>query len=244
MIGVELYNKHGRKWVYFGRDERRPQTLIDTNEYLVIHNGKGLLPDPGGIEIFPSVVASISQKIKIDDIDVIFSSHQDPDVISSLQLWLSLRKEIKVYASWVWNLFIPHFAGGVAINAIPDEGGTIPLGGGDDLVAIPAHYLHSSGNFSLYDPVAKILFSGDIGAALTPPEVKDVFVKDFSQHTAFMEKFHKRWMPSNRAKNNWIERVRQLDVEILAPQHGLLFRGDDVKRFLDWFEQLQVGEAV
>jgi flavorubredoxin len=30
----------------------------------------------------------------------------------------------------------------------------------------------------------------------------------------------------------------------MAPQHGRIFRGDDVKRFLDWFEALQVGIAV
>ena len=31
---------------------------------------------------------------------------------------------------------------------------------------VPAHYLHSSGNFNVYDPQARVLFSGDIGAAL------------------------------------------------------------------------------
>jgi len=30
----------------------------------------------------------------------------------------------------------------------------------------------------------------------------------------------------------------------LAPQHGRMFKGDDVKRFLDWFDALQVGIAV
>ena len=244
MITLDLYNKHGRHWIYFGRDDRRPETLVDTNEYLVINDGKGLLPDPGGMEIFPSVVASISKKIRIQDIEAIFSSHQDPDVTSSLSLWMGLCDSVQIYASWVWSLFIPHFANALAITPIPDEGMNIPLGGSDDLIAIPAHYLHSSGNFSLYDPVAKILFSGDIGAALLPPGHRDVFVKDFDQHVSYMEGFHKRWMPSNRAKNDWVRRVRELDVQIMAPQHGALFRGDDVKRFLDWFENLKVGVAV
>jgi flavorubredoxin len=85
--------------------------------------------------------------------------------------------------------------------------------------------------------------SGDIGAALEPPGA-GMFVEDFSTHVRFMEGFHRRWMPSNRAKQNWIDRVRKLDIEIMAPQHGRIFRGDDVKRFLDWFEQLEVASAI
>ncbi len=41
--------------------------------------------------------------------------------------------------------------------------------GGEKLEIIPAHYLHASANFHVYDPEAKILFSGDVGAALLPP---------------------------------------------------------------------------
>jgi len=30
----------------------------------------------------------------------------------------------------------------------------------------------------------------------------------------------------------------------MCPQHGRIFQGDDVQRFLDWFEALEVGTAV
>ena len=54
---------------------------------------------------------------------------------------------------------MPHFGGqDSTFITIPDPGMTIRLGG-LELQAIPAHYLHSSGNFHLYDPKAKILFS-------------------------------------------------------------------------------------
>jgi flavorubredoxin len=51
-------------------------------------------------------------------------------------------------------------------------------------------------------------------------------------------------MPSNQAKRAWIDRVRNLDIDIIAPQHGRMFKGDDVKRFLDWFDALQVGTGI
>ena len=41
---------------------------------------------------------------------------------------------------------------------LPDRGQVIQLGE-SKLVIVPAHFLHSVGNFQFYDPVAKILFS-------------------------------------------------------------------------------------
>ena len=52
------------------------------------------------------------------------------------------------------------------IVSIPDEGGIVPFG--DSVIeAIPANFLHSVGNFHFYDPISKILFSGDVGASMT-----------------------------------------------------------------------------
>jgi flavorubredoxin len=35
--------------------------------------------------------------------------------------------------------------------------------------------------------------------------------------------------------------VAQLDIDMLCPQHGAIYQGEDVKRFIDWFGNLQVG---
>jgi flavorubredoxin len=51
-------------------------------------------------------------------------------------------------------------------------------------------------------------------------------------------------MPSNAAKKTWIERVSQLDIQHLCPQHGAIYSGDNVKRFLDWFDKINVGTAI
>jgi flavorubredoxin len=129
----------------------------------------------------------------------------------------------------------------IEYKAIKDTGDSIHVGN-IDLQFIPAHYLHSSGNFHVYDPVSKIYFSGDVGAALETPGAP-FFVEDFHSHIEKMQLFHQRWMPSNKAKNDWIKRVRSLDIKMLAPQHGRIFRGKDVHLFLDWFESLNVGIA-
>jgi len=31
------------------------------------------------------------------------------------------------------------------------------------------------------------------------------------------------------------------DVDMLCPQHGAIYQGEDVNRFIDWFDRLEVG---
>jgi len=238
---VSIWHEGDARWIVIARDPDKPGHVIDTNEYLFSAGGESLLVDPGGIEIFPAVFAAISAECDPGTIRSIFASHQDPDIISSLALWLEFNPAIRCHLSWLWASFIPHFGGsGETFVALPDEGGDVTVGG-RSLRAIPAHYLHSSGNFHLYDPHARVLFSGDVGAALLPPDQQGLFVEDFDRHIRHAEGFHRRWMGSNAAKLDWCERVSRLDVDMLMPQHGAIYRGADVGRFIDWFSQLEVG---
>ena len=238
-----VYENGTHRWIAIVRDPAKPNYLIDTNEYLVCSGNESLLTDPGGMEIFPAVFSALSRQCDPASIRSLFSSHQDPDIISSLALWLEFNPRLRCYLSWLWASFIPHFGGNdQTFVTIPDGGMTIPLER-LKLEAIPAHYLHSSGNFHLYDPQARILFSGDVGAALLPTHETELFVKDFDRHIRHMEGFHRRWMGSNEAKNDWCERVNRLKIDMLCPQHGAIFRGPDVARFINWFAELQVGHC-
>lgn len=238
-----IYENGDHRWGVCARDPQRPDSLIDTNEYLITKGEAGLLCDPGGAEIFPAVFSALSHHFDPTGISHVFASHQDPDIASSLALWREANPALKCLVSWLWAGFLPHY--GVDANVfipIPDEGMSFSLGG-LALQFVPAHYLHSSGNMNLYDAKAKILFSGDIGAALLPPDV-GLWVTDFDAHIVHAEMFHKRWMGSNSAKQRWCERVSKLDIDILCPQHGAIYRGADVKRFIDWFAALKVGSAL
>ncbi len=195
------------------------------------------------MEIFSAVLAATLSVTKLENITDVFASHQDPDVASSLGLLQEMQPDIRLHVSELWEGFLRHFSSGdIEYMPIPDKGGTLRLEN-TELRFIPAHYLHASMNFNIYDHTAKILMSGDIGAALEKPGMP-LFVDDFNSHKEKMSFFHKRWMPSNEAKKNWVRRVRELDIEIMAPQHVRMFKGDDVKRFLDWFEALNIGIAV
>lgn len=243
MKSSRLFDSGEHKWIVLGRDTEKNQYVIDTNEYIVIHGGHALLFDPGGTEIFPQVLSEVAKHVEIEKIETMVVSHQDPDIASSLAMWLDLCPDIKIYCSWLWTGFISHFGMGsdMVLEPIPDEGMEISIGTSSASVyAVPAHYCHSPGNHSYYDPIANIVFSGDIGAALVPANA-DMFVNDFEDHIQYMDTFHKRWMPSTQALKAWVARIRVLEPAMICPQHGCIFKGETVNQFLDWLESLDVG---
>ncbi|MCB1179941.1 MAG: MBL fold metallo-hydrolase [Leptospiraceae bacterium] len=241
-----IFSSASHSWYIVTRDPNKLNYIIDTNEYIILNSeNKAIILDPGGSEIFPVVFSSLSEEFSLDNITHIFSSHQDPDIISSISLWMDVNPNLKCYTSWLWSGFLPHFGGDdTTYISIPDEG--MEIHHGDlTLEAVPAHYLHSSGNFHLYDPAGKVFFSGDVGSALLPKDNStNYIVRDFKEHIKFAEKFHKRWMGSEKAKKNWCERVSKLEIEMLCPQHGSIYTEDNVKRFIDWFYNLEIGDAI
>ncbi|MCB6183547.1 FprA family A-type flavoprotein [Leeia sp. TBRC 13508] len=236
-----IFQQGNHSWTIIARDPSKFGYIIDTNEYLITSGNDTLLTDPGGSEIFPAVFSAICTVIDPLGIKALFASHQDPDIISSLGLWLDFNPKLRCYTSRLWTGFIPHFGGDdKTLIGIPDEGMTLSLGE-LSVEVVPAHYLHSSGNMQLYDPVAKILFSGDVGAALMPDDQNEMYVSNFDRHIEFARGFHQRWMGSAEAKLDWCERVAALDIDMMCPQHGAIYQGADVMRFINWFAELPIG---
>ena len=246
MICQTIFKKGDHEWLIFGQDPEKPDNLVDTNQVVIINGDSAVLIDPGGIETFPSMLAALTEKISVDKIERIFLSHQDPDVASSLPLWLRVcRDGIDVSISELWAQTITHLDANAQINPIPDTGMEFALGDALILRAIPAHYLHSPGNFHIYDPVSNMLFSGEVGTAVIPPtDWNGYVVQDFDRHMDYMFEFHERWMPTNAARDAWLSQIVRLNIEALVPQHGMVFKGDNVERFLDWFSGLELGSGL
>ncbi len=214
---------------------------VQANQHLIIHAGGGMILDPGGHKIYSKVLGETSAALRGGALDLIFLSHQDPDVVAAVNGWL-MTTDATAFASKLWIRFIPHFGVDALVaerlKPIPDEGMVFDLRGAK-LLALPAHFLHSSGNLHIYDPVAKILYTGDLGASLGQGYRE---VTDFDEHLPHMDAFHRRYMANNRALRAWTAMARKLDVEILAPQHGALFRGKSmVERFYAWCDELACG---
>ncbi len=215
--------------------------MVQANQHIIIHKGKGMLLDPGGHKVYSEALDELSTVLPLGALQYILFSHQDPDIIAAANGWLMVTNAMG-FLPQLWIRFITHF--GVDelvmdnITPIPDAGLVINLEGAK-LPLLPAHFMHSAGNFQLYDPIAKILYTGDLGASLGQTYIT---VTNFDDHIQYMEGFHRRYIASNRVLKLWAQMVAPLDIEIIAPQHGAMIVGkENVQRFIQWVQGLECG---
>ncbi|MDM1697078.1 FprA family A-type flavoprotein [Thiopseudomonas alkaliphila] len=221
---------------------------VQSNQFLITNSGQSILLDPGGDLTFTPLNIEISRYISSRSLTYIFASHQDPDIIAALDKWL-LHTPAKVITSKLWARFLPHLSAAFLtqnhgiktserVISVPDSGAQFNFGN-TTLSALPAHFLHSVGNLQLFDPTSKILFSGDMGASLLDDGSA---VESFAEHIPSMLGFHQRYMVSKQVTRLWANMVRQLDVEMIVPQHGRFFKGKIIiEQFLNWIENLNCG---
>jgi flavorubredoxin len=216
------------------------EQAVQANVHLIAHKGKSMILDPGGHRVFNKAMSKLSTVTKINDLEYIFLSHQDPDIVAAVNGWL-MSTEAEAICSDLWLRFVPHF--GVdrfvidRLKGIPDEGKVLDLNG-CELLILPAHFLHSLGNFQVYDPISKILYTGDLGASLGASYSE---TSDFDSHIQYIEGFHQRYMTCNAVMQAWAAMIRQLEIDVIAPQHGARLTGDAVPAFISWCENLHCG---
>lgn len=241
-MSVELFRKGDHACVVF-RDLVRGEA-VQANQFLIIDDQHAALIDPGGELTYNTLYVALSNYTAVKNLDYVVASHQDPDIVASLNKWL-FGTECKVVVPELWERFIPHFTRpGKTVGrvvGIPDKGTLLRLGS-INLVALPAHFLHAEGNFQFYDPISRILFSGDMGANLCPVDELDKPVKKLKEALPHMEGFHRRYMNSNKVCRLWVNMVRTLNIDAIVPQHGRSFHGKKViAEFLEWIENLECG---
>jgi hemerythrin-like domain-containing protein/glyoxylase-like metal-dependent hydrolase (beta-lactamase superfamily II) len=246
------YTSAKTSWKMFDRGDHRNIRLHDfshglsvqANQFVIVDHGKGMVLDPGGPKVYPNVYAETMMELDEGALEYIFLSHQDPDICTSLNAWLMDTKADAI-VSRLWIRFLPHF--GIdrlledRLKPIPDGGGVLRLGE-SDLLILPAHFLHSCGNFHVYDPISKTLFSGDLGASVG---VEATHVSSFEGHVDRMAGFHRRYMATNAALKAYVSMVEKLDIEVIAPQHGAALVGKQtVHQFFEWLAGLPCGIDV
>ncbi|HJV07495.1 MAG TPA: MBL fold metallo-hydrolase [Chromobacteriaceae bacterium] len=243
-MALVLYDDGNHKCVAF--TELVQGDGIQANQFAIVDQGDGMLLDPGGNLTYKHLIAEMADYFLPSHTRYVFASHADPDIVASANGWL-LITDAQIMIAQEWVRFLPHFCvRGVTegrLIAIPPKGMDVTLGNAT-LKIIPAHYLHTVGFFQVYDPLSKILFSGDVGASLMDGHDAGKPIEDFERHLidSHMQGFHQRYMTNNKACRLWVQMVRQLDIEWIVPQHGGSFKGKEmVNRFLNWLEQLECG---
>jgi flavorubredoxin len=214
---------------------------VQANQFLVVDDDTGAVIDPGGNLAFNALYLAMVEHFPPQRLTSILASHADPDIIASLDRWMTATPA-RVYISELWKRFAPHFCkpGKTEgrIQGIPDAGLRLTVGR-HQLWALPAHFLHSEGNFQFWDPVSRILFSGDLGVSLGGDPRHPI--DSLARHLRYMEPFHRRYMVSNKILRLWARMVRELPIAMIVPQHGAPLHGAAVGEFITWVETLECG---
>ncbi|HZY18145.1 MAG TPA: MBL fold metallo-hydrolase [Ramlibacter sp.] len=241
---IELYRDENHACLMFTDLVEEDGQAVQSNQFLIVDHGQGAVLDPGGNLAFNELFLSLSRFFPPQQLSYLLASHADPDIIASLDRWLTSTQATLVI-SRVWERFAPHFtkAGKSEgrVLGVPDAGGLLPLGR-CELALLPAHFLHAEGNFHFWDPVSRILFTGDLGVSMVSGAQAARPVTDLKPHIATMQGFHRRYMVSNKVLRLWVRMARRLPIAMLVPQHGAPIQGRQaIADFFDWVEHLQAG---
>jgi eukaryotic-like serine/threonine-protein kinase len=229
--------------------KRPPGEIFYANPYLRTSEGDGkrfhLLIDPGSSRDVSIVQAKCAHVLRndLDSIGGIFINHQDPDVGSAVGVLLgkTLPNAHVMCSEDTWRLIqyynIPRERF-IALERFPN-GFDLPTG--LTLVPVPSPFCHFVGAIMLYDPANRVLFTGDLFGGLTAKGAQGLWADE--SDWVGMRAFHQIYMPTNKALRVAIRAIRAIKggVDIIAPQHGRLIRGELVGLFMDRLEQLQVG---
>lgn len=217
---------------------------VQANQFLVIDGEDAALIDPGGNQAFNELLMGVGREFPPSKLSYLLASHADPDIIASLDRWMT-STPARLVIFRLWERFAPYFTKSGKTNSriigVGDAGGRLALGR-SELVLLPVHFMHAEGNFHFYDPVSRILFSGDLGVSLVNGVEAREFVTQLGPHIPRMEGFHRRYMASNKILRLWTAMARKLDVKMLVPQHGAPIVGRKaISEFYDWLDNLACG---
>jgi flavorubredoxin len=242
-MSTVLYDHDGHRVLMFSDLADEAGDAVQSNQFLIVDGDTGAVIDPGGNLAYGELYLGMTRYFPPNRLTAIIASHADPDIVASLDRWMTAT-QAQVYISRVWERFIPHFCkpGKTSgrVVPIPDPGQRIRVGR-HDLLALPAHFLHAEGNFQFWDPVSRILFSGDLGVSLVSGERAQQPVTDLAALKPSMEAFHRRYMVSGQVLRWWADMVEPLPIRMIVPQHGAPLEGAAVKDFIAWTRELACG---
>ncbi|MBL8328210.1 MAG: FprA family A-type flavoprotein [Rubrivivax sp.] len=240
---IELFAQEGHRVLMFTDLTEDGGEAVQSNQFLVVDGDTGAVIDPGGNLAFNELYLGMTQHFPPSRLSALLASHADPDIIASLDRWTTAT-QARIYVSRLWERFVPHFCkpGKTSgrVVGIPDAGMRIRVGS-CELIALPAHFLHAEGNFQFYDPVSRILFSGDLGVSIGNGRQAQQPITDLASALPRMEAFHRRYMVSGKVLRLWADMASTLPISLLVPQHGAPLAGPAIGQFIQWVRGLECG---
>lgn len=208
------------------------------NPYLLIDNDEAVLFDPGTKPHIKHIIQKITYLINPRQISYIVLHHQDPDLCAGVpDLEKFCSSDLRIVTSFRSGLLIAYYGIESPFYYIDRNNFQLRLKSGRILKFIPTPFCHSPGSFVTFDEKSRILFSSDLFGAFS----YDWSLYAGSDYMEAMKAFHEPYMPSKDILKRVIERIERYPVEIIAPQHGSILKGRQVKEAMEILKDLDCG---
>lgn len=233
--------------------KRDPRSIFHANPYLRVFRGEGadgrlqqfnLLIDPGSRSDYAVVSTKASSLIgNLSRVSAIWVNHQDPDVGSIAPLIVGKHAPMAsvICSEATWRLICHYGLPRERFFSTDKVASRLQLPTGGHVVPVPSPFCHFRGAVMCYDPETRVLFSGDLFGGLTDLHAPGIWADESDWRG--MRAFHQTYMPSSKAIANTIAAIRALTpaVEVIAPQHGRVIKGEYLEYFMNKLAKLPVG---
>jgi len=216
------------------------------NAYLVVDE-KVALVDTVKEPFFPEMMKRVKEVIDPEKIDYLVSNHTEPDHSGSVKKFLEVASNAELIASEKGKFGLRKYFGGDLSCTTITEKPSVSLGTRTlQFVATPM--LHWPDSMVTYIPEEKLLLSNDaFGQHLASSKRFDdevdpaVLMQEASKYYANIV------MPLWRIVLRALDAVGGLDIEMIAPSHGIIWRSDPgkiVEAYRRWAEGVASEKVV
>ena len=228
---------------------RSPEEDFHRNIYIKRFQGNGskvnMIFDPGTKVDIPNLMEAADRLIGgLQNIHLIFLSHQDPDVSSNTPALLQIAPSSLVIASIdTWRLvkmYGIHESRFRAFEGFRSSWVNVKKTG-HRIQFVSARFCHFRGALMCYDPESGVLFTGDFLGGTDSRTSPGAWADESSWEGISL--FHQIYMPSSKAVKASLNRIARLNPmpDVIAPQHGDPIRGDLIPEFISRLGDLKVG---
>ncbi|MCU7940266.1 MAG: MBL fold metallo-hydrolase [gamma proteobacterium symbiont of Bathyaustriella thionipta] len=207
--------------------------------YLIKNGNESILIDPGSMLEFDSIMAKTSAIVDLNDIKYIILHHQDPDLAAAVPAIEKRidRDDLQVITHSRITVLVKHYLISSDFYEIDHNDYKLVTDNGLYLDFITTPYCHSPGAFVSYEADSKTLFSSDIFGGIEKSWQFYATEDYFEQARAF----HASYMPGKDIFNYSLRKIEQLDINLIAPQHGSIIKKQYIVKLIEDMKNLECG---
>ena len=204
--------------------------FIDADKKAIIETSKETFKD--------TYLNKVKSVVDYDDIEYIILNHTEPDHSSNLTYLLDVAPNATVVGSRSAINFLKHMVDKDFKSMIISDGDELSLGN-KTLKFISAPFLHWPDTMYTYLVEDKTLFTCDsFGSHFCDERMFDDLVDNFDD--AFEYYFNIILKPFSSYMLKAIDKIRDLDIDVICPGHGPILRSN-WKKYVDLSEKMAKG---